>query len=257
MGAETRRDIGEPSGKRNRDSAACEMMHGCTAAAFQINAQIAVPPPSARIAALQDVEGKPVGVVQNLVDLVFGLSSPAGRAAGFQRPDAAGPGLAIGEMAGFPGLRGVAVSVLRNGVAISVLRNDRVAGSPPAGKTPGLRRQVVECCGKCGEPAAKARRVDRVVWRRRRREGKPLGDAGHRDARHAFCCTTWTALPTRKPVEKRQRERAYGCGLTPTPNPSPQGGGRFCGVCAWRNRCRTVCRADASLPLVGRGKGWG
>jgi hypothetical protein len=116
------------------------MMHGCTAA-FHINAQIAMRPPSGCVAALKRPEGQPVGVVQNLVDLVFGLAAPAGRAAWAQRPQAAWPGPAMREMAGFSGLRG--------GVAVSVLRDDRVAGSPPAGEAPGMRRQIVECCGEC------------------------------------------------------------------------------------------------------------
>ena len=72
-------------------------------------------------------------VFQDLVDLMVGLSSPAWRPAGAQRPVPMRPAADMGEMAG-----------LRGGVAVSFLQADRVAASPPVGEAFCLARQVVE-----------------------------------------------------------------------------------------------------------------
>ena len=42
--------------------------------------------PSGGIATLEHVEGQPVEILQDFVDLVLGPASPAWRPAGFQRP---------------------------------------------------------------------------------------------------------------------------------------------------------------------------
>ena len=81
-------------------------------------------------------------VFQDLVDLVLGLSSPAWRTAGTQRPVPMRPAADMREMAG---LGGVAVSFLCDDrIAVFVLRACGVAGSPPAGEAFCLARQVVE-----------------------------------------------------------------------------------------------------------------
>ena len=95
--------------------------------------KIAAPQRSGGVAAFQHVEGEAVEVFQDLVEFVPGLSSPAGRAAGTQRPVPMRPAADLWEMA-----------TLRVGVTVSFLRADRVATSPPAGEAFCLARQVVE-----------------------------------------------------------------------------------------------------------------
>jgi hypothetical protein len=143
-----------------------------------------------------------VEILQDFVDLVLRPASPAGRPAGAQRPVPMRPAADVREMA-----------ALRGGVMVSFLRTDRVAARLPAGEAFCLARQVVEGSGKGGEPAAEARGVDRVAgrWQAAGHDGKPRGNAGHRDAWHA--AGDWaagTGFPTWEPIEKRQGERADG-----------------------------------------------
>ncbi len=175
-------------------------------------------PQSRCVAALEDVEGEAVEVFQDVMHLVSGFfpAAPgvlAGRSAGAQRPYTAR--LAA---VGFSGWRGC-------GVAVSVLRADRVAARLPAGEAFCLARQVVEGRGECGEPLAKACGIDRVAgrWQAAGHDGKPRGNAGHRDTWHAVGDRAAGAgFPTWEPIEKRQGEGADGglrlCSAPPPPS---------------------------------------
>ena len=82
-------------------------------------------------------------VFQDLVDLVLGLSSPAWRTAGTQRPVPMRPAADMREMAGLRG--GGAVSFFRmDRIMVFVLRACGVAAGTPAGEAFCLARQVVE-----------------------------------------------------------------------------------------------------------------